>query len=98
MTGLTRITTYKVDKYDNNSTAGETRGVAAVDDMIGCDVAVYDGYGGVGKNDMDDKVKKVIDDAKLDENTNNQSLEDARGGFQKSGQGQRHHRGADHCG
>ena len=23
MTGLTRITTYKVDKYDNNSTAGE---------------------------------------------------------------------------
>ena len=70
MTGLTRITTYKVDKYDN-STAGDTRGVAAVDDMIGCDVAVYDGYGGVGKDDRDDQVKKVINDAKLDENNNN---------------------------
>ena len=54
MTGLTRITTYKVDKYDNNSTAGDTRGVAAVDDMIGYDVAVYDGYVGVGKDDSDD--------------------------------------------
>ena len=97
MTGLTRITTYKVDKYDNNSTAGDTRGVAAVDFIIGYDVAV-DGYGGVGKNDRDDQVKKVIDDAKLDENTNNQSLGDARGGIPKSGQGQRHHRGADHCG
>ena len=95
MTGLTRITTYKVDKYDNNSTAGDTRGVAAVDYIIGYDVAVYDGYGGVGKDDRDDK--EVIDDAKLDENNNNQSLGDARGGFQKSGQGQRHHRGADHC-
>ena len=53
MPGLTRITTYKVDKYDNNSTAGDTRGVAAVDFIIGYDVAV-DGYGGVGKNDRDD--------------------------------------------
>ena len=62
----------KVDKYDNAGTLkGDARGVAAVDDMIGYDVAVYDGYGGVGKNDRDDKVKKVINDAKLDENTDN---------------------------
>ena len=54
MTGLTRITTYKVAKYDNNSTGGDTRGVAAVDFIIGYDVAVYDGYGGVGKDDSDD--------------------------------------------
>ena len=65
--------------------------------MIGYDVAVYDGYGGVGKDDRDDKVKKVINDAKFDENTDNQSIGDARGGIQKSGQGQHHHRGADHC-
>ena len=71
MTGLTRITTYKVAKYDNNSTGGDTRGVAAVDFIIGYDVAVYDGYGGVGKNDRDDKVKEVIDDAKFDENNGN---------------------------
>ena len=45
----------KVDKYDNAGTLkGDARGVAAVDDMIGYDVAVYDGYGGVGKNDRDD--------------------------------------------
>ena len=62
----------KVDKYDNAGTLkGDARGVAAVDDMIGYDVAVYDGYGGVGKDDRDDKVKKVINDAKLDENTDN---------------------------
>ena len=62
----------KVDKYDNAGTLkGDARGVAAVDDMIGYDVAVYDGYGGVGKNDRDDKVKEVIDDAKLDENNGN---------------------------
>ena len=62
----------KVDKYDNAGTLkGDARGVAAVDDMIGYDVAVYDGYGGVGKNDRDDQVKKVINDAKLDENTDN---------------------------
>ena len=71
MTGLTRITTYKVAKYDNNSTGGDTRGVAAVDFIIGYDVAVYDGYDGVGKDDRDDKVKKVINDAKLDENPDN---------------------------
>ena len=39
--------------------------------MIGYDVAVYDGCGGVGKDDRDDNVKKVINDAKLDENTDN---------------------------
>ena len=41
MTGLTRITTYKVDKYDNNSTAGDTRGVAAVDDIIGYMMSLF---------------------------------------------------------
>ena len=40
MTGLTRITTYKVDKYDN-STAGDTRRVAAVDDIIGYMMSLF---------------------------------------------------------